>query len=83
MASMHGHVTIERLKALALQVRPTQLSAFQKRLGTLSAIGQVVDADPVLAEILDINGLVEELFRYCRGLPHQRASMPELEAAIR
>lgn len=63
MAAMHGHVTEARLKTWVLQVPPTQLSAFQKRLGTLAAIAQVVDADPSLAAILDIHGLLEELRR--------------------
>lgn len=63
LATIPGHVTIERLKSWTMQVPPTQLSAYEKRLGTLSAIGQVVEADPVLATILDIQALLVDLRR--------------------
>jgi hypothetical protein len=56
-----GYVTIDRLRDWMLEVPPTQLSAFQKRLGTLSVIADVISGLPRLPEGLDVAALLAEL----------------------
>lgn len=61
LAQRHGYVTGERLKAWALEVPPSNLSTYEKRLGTVAAIGEVLRADPALATLLDLKELLQEL----------------------
>jgi integrase len=61
LATLEGYVTIERLKSWAQEVPAEKLSAYVKRLETLSSIDQVIRADACLAQVLDIRALLTEL----------------------
>lgn len=63
LAQIQGHVTVDRLRAWVLEVPPSSLSAYEKRLGTLSAMDQVLQADAGLAVLFDLQELLGELRR--------------------
>jgi hypothetical protein len=61
LGTLQGHVTVERLKAWAQEVPASNLSAYEKRLGTIAAIAQVLRAEPGLSQVLDFQPLLVEL----------------------
>jgi integrase len=61
LAALGGNFTTERLKAWVLQVPPHQLSAYDKRLGTVAAIDRVLKTEPGLAAVFDLQALLKDL----------------------
>ena len=62
LASQEGHFTVERLRGWVLEIDPAaSLSAYDKRLGTVAAIEQVLQADAQLRSLFDLQPLLQEL----------------------
>jgi integrase len=61
LAELPGQVTIDRLRDWVLEVPPSALSVYEKRLGTLAAMDQALQAGPERQQGLDLQPLVVEL----------------------